>query len=75
VKLENGEIAVVTAHSGKDSLKCQVISIFDKHAQPLKAPVVRNTANAGCAISSTYQFEKKPDLDIRRLFDTASAAA
>lgn len=75
VKLENGEIAVVSAHSGKDSLKCQVISIFDKHAQPLNAPIVRNTASAGCAISSTYQFEKKPDLDIRRLFSTESAAA
>jgi len=75
VKLENGEIAIVTAHSEKDSLKCRVISICDKNEQPLKAPILRNTASTGCAIRSSYEFEKKPVLDIRRLFDTESEAA
>ena len=75
VKLENGEIAVVTAHSEKDSLKCRVISIYDKNEQPLKIPVLRNTAAAGCAISNTYEFEKKPHLDISKLFSAKTAAA
>ena len=74
VKLENDEIAIVTAHSEKDSLKCRVISICDKNELPLKAPIARNTGSTGCAIRSTYEFEKKPVLDIRRLSDNENAA-
>ena len=66
---------MVTAHSEKDSLKCRVISIYDRNEQPLKIPVLRNTAAAGCAIRNTHEFEKKPSLDIRKLFSAKTAAA
>ena len=66
---------MVTAHSEKDSLKCRVISIYDRNEQPLKIPVLGNTAAAGCAISNIYEFEKIPNLDIRKLFSAETAAA
>jgi hypothetical protein len=59
---------------GKRLAQGRVISNYDKSEQPLKIPVVRNTADTGCSIIYTYQLEKKPGLDTRDLFGAESSA-
>lgn len=75
VTLENGEIAVVTARSEEDSLKCQVLSVYDSKGTPLKSPVIRDTSDPRYAISNTCSLETTSCLDFKECFEIAEAVA
>jgi hypothetical protein len=68
VKLENGEIAVVTARSSEDSLKCKVISVCDQDHQIFSSPVLRDTSQPPYAIDTYYEWNEKLDVDMHKLF-------
>ena len=74
VKLENGEIAVVTARSAQDSLKCKVVSICNQDHQVFPSPIVRDTSQARFAIDSYYQLDEQLDVDMGKLFSAAATA-
>ena len=68
VQLENGEIAVVTAHSGRNSLKCKVVSVCSESMKIFPMPIHRDTADPKFAIQRIVELKQELELDIRSLF-------
>jgi hypothetical protein len=75
IKLKNGEIAVVTARSAENSLKCKLISVCKQDHQGFPSLFLRDTSQARYAIDSHYHLDEKLGIDMRKLFSAAVIAA
>ncbi len=68
VKLANGEIAIVTQRSLEDTLKCKVVSIYNKDMKAFNVPIERDTSNKEHAIKEFFAPSKKLNLDPLKLW-------